>query len=91
MNTPTDAAPVRFCTKCRTAKPFDQFARHKKLGHQSWCRRCMTQARRDWRERIKHQNDGRKYELVKLADMLRKRRAANERRLARLKAAALPT
>ena len=69
MTTPTTGA--RACPKCGDELPPAAFARHAERGHQWWCRACMTQARREWRERIRNQPV--RYDLQRLRDRVRKR------------------
>lgn len=41
---------LKKCARCKNEKPFDQFAKYKKArdGHQAYCRKCNTEAAREY-------------------------------------------
>lgn len=68
----------KYCGKCKTIKPINEFAlnKGKKDGYQSWCKKCLGEARNKWevlhpessvnrRMKFRHNHPGYSTEKVK--------------------------
>lgn len=49
---------TKTCSKCKEEKSVEDFYKSSRYGYQAWCKKCNTQAQKDWREnsRDKYRN-----------------------------------
>lgn len=45
---------MKICSRCHKELPLEDFAKSSRYGYQAWCKKCNTEAQKEWRQN----NDG---------------------------------